>query len=1749
MIRISGYQVKEQIYNSKNSVIYHGTSDRDGKPVVIKLLNNEFPTTGELARFRREYEITRRLKGDKIIRVYGMEKHNNSPAIILENFGGESLEKLLPVHKPGMGEKLSLAVKVTEALGQIHRQNLIHKDINPSNIAWNPGTNQVKIIDFGIATELARENPEIRNPNVLEGTIPYISPEQTGRMNRAMDYRTDLYSLGASLYEIFTGQRPFQGNDAMELVHCHIAKRPEAPGNLNPEIPAVLSNIIMKLLSKTAEERYQNTTSLQGDLEQCLDRLTSQGTIKEFEIGQNDISTRFQIPQKLYGRKEEITALLSAFERVSEGGKELMLVAGHPGIGKSALVQEINKPITAKRGHFLSGKFDQFKRNIPYSALIRAFGDLVKSLLAEKESVLSSWKEKLTKELGASARVVIDVIPEVELIIGKQPPVEKLDPEQARNRFNMVFQNFVRLFAAEDSPLVIFIDDLQWAGLPSLHLIEQFMTGMDTKHMLIIGAYRDNEIDESHPLTTLLQTLRKAECAISSITLKPLELKSINELLTETLLCKPETSYPLADLCAHKTGGNPFFLVQLLDSLYEERLIDFDANEGIWTYDLVKIKEVGVTDNVVELMVGRINKIGREAREILKLASCIGNQFDLDTLAIVSERPKNTIAEILFEALRENLLVPMDDSYKFVLESPGDLAVSYRFLHDRIQQAAYYLIEEKEKRKVHLKIGRLLLSNSAEPKTEEKIFDLVNHLNKGSELIPAQEEKDRLSELNLLAGQKAKNSAAYKPAYDYFKTGIELAGTNGWKRNYKLLLSLHEEGAEAAYLRGDYKESEHLFEAIMENTGSILDRVKSYEIRILTFTSIGLYQEAVDTGLSILKLLGVTFPKNPGKMHIALDLIKVKMAWRGKTDEEIVSFKEMKDPFALARVRILHKIAAAAYLSKPELFPINILKRLLLYIKYGNDPFSSFGTYAAFGLILCSIGDIDNGYRFGKLAENLLNRSPVKKDKTRVLLILNMFVRHWKEHLRETFKPSFLAYESRLETGDMEYASHAATTYCAYIFFSGKDLTDVEKEQSGFLNTINILKQKLDLDVALIYHQAVLNLLDPNGSLTDFSGTSFDEEKMVPVFLKEGNNHSLLVINLLKLNLNYLAGQYDDAFINSVQASKYLDSARAMFNIPYYYFFDSLTRLALSQKPHLKRVAQNQKKMKKWARHAPMNFLHKWHLVEAEKARVLGSDKAAIGHYKKAVELARANEYLQEEALALERYALFLLRKGEMDFAALIMKKAWYCYSTWGARAKVSLLEKTYSHLLREPEETNGTFTRENTKRSSSGLTIDTTGTEASAALDLATIMKASRALSRELVLSNLLVRLMEVSLENAGAEKGFMILEREGTLYVKAEAAAQQKQIPVLSSILLEAHQGLSAAIVQYAARTGETVILNNACAEGNFTNDPYVAANKAKSILCFPILNRGKLSGIVYLENNLSAGAFTPQRVEILEIFSSQAAISIENASLYQNLETKVKDRTLELEQANEKLAQRNRVIEDELTVARLLQQKLLPGDLPEIPGYRGEVIYIPMDKVGGDFYDFKTNENFIELFIADVSGHGLPGAFLSMITKMSFENITEKKSPKDVLVQINDVICRSTVLSNYVTAFYCIINRKTNVMRFSNAGHFPPFVYRKKSDEFFDLRTKGHPLGWFKTIKLEDKEIGLLPGDRVILYTDGITECENPLRELFGEERFKDFVRENSGLSPEEFTRALIAHLKEYSERDDFVDDLCLIVFDVV
>ncbi len=1509
MIFIPGYQLAQLIYQGIDTAIYRGMRISDKQPVILKILISESPPLSEISCLKQEYSLLKNLQVAGIVKTLSLETHQNRLVLVLEDFGGISLKKAIEKQPLDLITFLSYAIQLTETLGHLHTAHIIHKDLKPKNIIVNVATGIVKITDFGIATQLTRETQQVSNPELLEGTLAYMSPEQTGRMNRSIDYRADFYSLGVTFYEMLTGELPFQSDDPLELVYCHIAQSPQEPHQLNPEVPPVLSAIVMKLMAKNAEDRYQSAWGLKADLERCLMQLTGEGKIAPFVPGQQDKSGQLSIPQKLYGREKEVELLLDAFDRVASPNENrgassssiFMLVSGYSGIGKSSLVSEVHKPITALRGYFISGKFDQFKRDIPYDCIIQAFQDLMRQLLAESAQQLQLWKQKLLAALGSNGQVIVDVIPEVELIIGKQPHVPQLGPTESQNRFNRVFHSFIHVFTKPEHPLVVFLDDLQWADAASLKLIQLVMTDRASQYLLLIGAYRDNEVSPSHPLMHALYEIQQAGAIVNNIILRPLALTHVRQIIADTLQAGNQSD-PLAELLFHKTQGNPFFLTQMLKTLDQEELLSFDFAAGLWTWDIEQIQAFGITDlGVVELIASNIRKLPPGTQVALQLAACIGDRFSLDILTVIGEKPSSEVTDALWPALQAGLILPLTKEYKIPrflnseeleMFSFDESNLAYKFLHDRVQQAAYSLIPDGNKQATHWRIGQLLLENTPPDQIEANIFDIVNQLNVG--ISCAANQRDELARLNLIAGQKAKLATAYEPALKYLKAGMGILAEDSWETEYRLTLDFFLEKIECHYILRNFDRAEELAYIALNQAKTNLDKADINSIRLIHYQNNARYEEAIKVGLSTLEFLGVTLPYAPSQADILSAAAAAKAnlgnslaaGCASRQISDLLDAPKMADKSSEMVIRILMNLVPPTYLINQPLLALGVLTMVSICFQYGNTNLAGF-VYAWYGTILCAkFGEYATGYEFGCLALKVSEKFQNTSLDGRLYMSFGNFILPWRRPVKENIPIQKKAYTAAMTVGDFSWCHHSA------LFSFWQRLTicqNLKSLQEEFENYIGFAKETEPTAgwALVLQHALLLNLQGLTDRPSSFSYAGFDESEALDSFQSYEYGRSTYYFAKLFISLIYEEGA--TAYSMALEAEKRLAVVDTQFQLALHYIYKALAILAnysktgaTEQQQFWEALQECRRKIAIWAQNCPENFLACSLLVEAETARLVGDRWQASELYDEAIQAAKDNEQLLTESLAREIAAKFYFSVGRRELAETYMAKAYACYSRLGALRKVSDLEEKYPQLLvnsRRLEISTPDVERTLTKSSSTG----------GVALDLATVLKASQAIASEIILDNLLQKLMKILLESAAAETGVLILSKDNQLLIEATGNAHQPDsVSVRQSIPLETSRDIPLSAIEYVARSREVLVLNNAATEKPFNEDPYIQQRQTKSILCAPILNQGELSGILYLENNLTKGAFNPKRLELLKLLSAQAAISIRNAVLYQQSQT---------------------------------------------------------------------------------------------------------------------------------------------------------------------------------------------------------------------------------------------------------------------
>jgi predicted ATPase/signal transduction histidine kinase len=1353
-------------------------------------------------------------------------------------------------------------------------------------------------------------------------------------VNRALDYRTDLYSLGATLYELFTGVPPFPTEDALELVHCHIARRPTEPHERNPAIPQILSDILMRLLEKIPEARYQSSYGLKADLEQCLSQLRATGSIESFPLARHDVTERLLVSQALYGRDQELAALQSAFERAATEGNRatLALVTGYSGSGKSSLVHELYKPLTQRRGYFITGKFEQLQRATPYSALVSAFRSLVQQLLSESEAELAQWRRKLLDAVGSNGGVLVAVIPEVELILGPQPPIAQLGPTEAQNRFNLVFGGFVRVFAQPTHPLVIFLDDLQWADSASLKLIELLLTDELLQCLLVIGAYRDHEVTPVHPLQGMLDGLEKAGVTSHRIPLAPLRFSDIAQLVADSVGRPLVEVEQLAQLIVQKTDGNPLFVTELLKLLYEDGLLYFDRTRGGWQWEVARIATRGLSDSVVDLMLGKLRRLPESTQRAVQRAACIGSSFELDTLAIILELPTPDVFQRLLPAIQEGFLATTSG---LVAADTGEadspfIIRDHKFLHDRVQQAAYSLIGEEERQGVHLRIGRLLLARTDAQPQGDLLFNIVDQLNRGRDLITAPAEREQLARLNLEAAQRARQALAYVGAKTYLESGLACLAESSWKDTFDLTFALRTELAEVAYLTGEYERSEALSTRLLKRARTVDEKVGLYHTLISQHTVRGRYAAALAAAKEVLALLGMELPLglSPEALQAALgaELAQVRAQLGNRSIASLVDEPEMNDPKARMITSLLLKILPAAFFSNPVFYTIVVFKAVGLSLRFGPssqsaDLFSNYGH-----IVSGSLGEHEAGREFGKLAVALTERFHRPDGQCRSGFHLANFIAPWTRPLRESEAINDTAFRAGLEGGDIIYTGYILIYKPYNKFYEGRPLDEVAAELPGVLHYTRRTRNRIAMDIIQALELVVENLRSQTASPDEFRAKELDEA----TFLSECDENKSAMAScfywVLKAEALYLHGDFRGALEAFAKADALLPIIMGNIANAHHFLYQALSLSALWPEVGPAEQAQYREKLEalvtrfgKWADSCPENFAHLHALLRAELARLDGRGAQALDLYEQAIEGARGGGFTQHVALAAELAARYWLSRGRERAAAAYLQEARHGYRLRGAARKVVALERQYPHLLGpHPQEQATLLSEVSVTRESS-----TQGSHVSSRLDLGSVLKVFQALSSELVLDRLLPCLMHIVMENAGARKGALLFEKNGELVVQVDAGIDEKRtegdlVGGPRSTPLSEYSEAPGDLIRYVARTRESVVLGNAAREGGFTRSPYVLQRATKSLLCIPISIHNRLLAVVYLENNLTEGAFTPERLELLRMLSSQLAISIENALLYREIEQRVAERTVELRTRNAEL---QKAIEDLRTTQRQL------------------------------------------------------------------------------------------------------------------------------------------------------------------------------------------------------------------------------------
>jgi len=1465
MHSIPGYTLLETIIAGQKVKLYRAITVSDGKKVLLKI-----DQRGDKAAARCSHELAMAggLDLPAVCRPLKLEYCGDIPVLVMEDRGGVLLQQYMRSRSPDLEEFFSIARRLAAATGALHRNSIAHRNINPANIFIDPHTLEVFFTGFGTAAPLCGEGaaPSLPPP---ENDPAYMSPEQTGLLEREEDYRTDFYSLGVIFYELLAGRLPFTETDITRLIHAHLAQRPPLLRKLRPSVPPPMEAVIEKLLAKNAAERYQSARALAADLSRCRREWRRTGQIRYFIPERRDIPAIMQLPLKLYGREKELALLQRAYRAVRRKGTGFVLVSGFAGCGKTALVNQFLTSLAGRRGGFcIAGKSDQLQRDLPYTPFVQAFRALLRQVLSEDKETLNRLRERLLQNLGSGGAVLSRILPEMELLTGPLPAVESLPPEEEKNRFLLAAMNFLRAFTRKESPLVMFLDDLQWADNASLELLRFLALSSNNCPLLFIGAYRESEVRSGHPLAAFVDMLRQSGALRREIRLPELDGEQTARLVDDTLRGGMRRIGPLAAVLYQKTGGNPFFLHQLLQALEHNQVLFFNPHRWRWEWDLERVRQLPYHEEVLDFLEDKLKRLDPETLAVLKEAACIGDSFSPDFLAAVGKRPLERVQECLRRAHSENLVLQDEEE-------------CCSFAHDRIRQAVYRIIPADEKKKLHLRLGRMLAGRSHGKELKNKIMEIVYHLNLGAELIASRKERLRLAEYNLLAGREAKSSAAYESARLYLQAGLILLSEYSPDEYRALRQAFFRELAPCEYMCGNYTRAQEILDTALSRARTSMEKADFYMLKNICHTGLGQYEAAVEEGLAGLRGMGINIPFKPHLLSFLGSFLRTGLLLRRKAFRDILIYSEPTGTRPRKEMELLISLFAPAYHLPTLLFPTLILKLVELSLKYPNLKYApiAMGSYAQVAAFM--FGTNNSIYRLGKDTLELLKTSNYPSVRGRYLYAFTFFINHWVAHKKTSLEYLEQVFTDAVASGDLFYAGHALSGLVEFKYYCGFPLREIVDDCRRHLEWLRTYEMK-EAAAFLAFFKQLVESLQEGGSGDDFGAAISREAAAVP--FDTSRSYYVLAIQWF-----YLMGHCREGLHLGGAIAGNIESIAREPSYPEYCFYYALCisgswhGMTLRERRRYGRLFQKYLScFRKWARLGAENFENRRLLLEAEAARLRGRNGRAMQLYEEAIRAAGENGYLQEQALASLLAAEYYLGRNMNSIAAFFLEKACQGFAGWGARAVVRRLSREYAHL-------GIVISRESRKQAAEVAAAAGGGEKGTAresttrpaaepaygeSFDLAALINAYYSLVEEGGWHELAGRLLRILCENAGAQCGAMITMRQGELFVGLAVKAAAGGFAAMPLVPLAEQRYIPRAMVQHVWRTGETLLLDDACSAGLFIHDPEVAGRRIRSVCCFSVPLRTKTAALIYLENNFIAGAFTEERLKIARLLAAQTA-----------------------------------------------------------------------------------------------------------------------------------------------------------------------------------------------------------------------------------------------------------------------------------
>lgn len=1479
MLNNKDFELKEKLYENEEVEVFRGINLLTGKAIAYKRVRNQIEHKIYSELLTKEYQLMQLIDSPYVNKVITLIDEMDL-TLVSEFSEGSLLKELIKEGSLSTQEKLELSIELFKAIESIHHYRILHKDINPSNIVWNKKTKQLKLLDFNISEQAQSQKIEFVSPNHLQGTLSYISPEQTGRMNRILDYRSDYYSAGMTLYELFTGILPFESSDRAEMIHQQIAIMPKSPHKINGAVSVVLSKIISKLIEKNSEKRYQSTEGILADLINCQES-TIEGD--NFEPGKADVLKQLHISQKVYGRDLEIARLLSLFNRAETGAFEHCFINGYSGVGKTTLIRELYAPITRGAGYFLSGKFDQYNSSLPYSGIIKGIEVFVQLLLIEGDDRIEAWRQRLTIALGDSLEVLTQFVPELVLIVGEQEAPVELSGVEAQNRFNESLQKFFITITDDAHPIVLFLDDLQWIDSASLKLVKSFFANQQLKHFYFIGAYRGNEVTEGHRLSLLLRALVNEGHIINELTLQPLKRADLLHLFKDTFGSLDNATY-IVEKIIEKTKGNAFYIKQLLYHFYEKKCLQYNGSENKWYFDEKCFEQERVSENVADFLVKEFTQMDEAFIDILKIASCLGNTFKLKIVLQMLGKNADDFTQYLSILIEENYVLSLGFDW-------------YAFSHDQIQQAAYSMMTEDEQGRCHLLAAKVLEKYYGHDKSEEAIFEIAGHYSRAvNDKSEFENQRDVFLYLKK-AGDIAIRNIAHEDALRYYSNAQSISGPLAWTEHYYEQVELNNHIVKAQYMLGDFEALDANVAMTKKHVKNMRDMATVFETQIQSLMARQSYERGLSVMIEALNGFGMDVSLEVPPEAYQLGFERLAKLLDGRSIESLLTLPEMLEMDYLNEMEMLTGVVPLLFNVAPQLLPLVVLEMACISIEKGNCKYSAFG-YAFLGTLLCgNFGDVKSGVAYGELAIGLVERLDAVSEIPKVYMVVAQHVLHYKEHLNTIIDMEEEGFNKGIDLGDYTYAGFAGHGYCFNYYLAGNELSKTQRIFESYSKNFEEINQGTQNLFQHIYIQTIENMRIEKEEPWIMSGSWFDEAKELPELVEKGHQTALFVYYFNKVQLCYLFNKMDKALEAVEQMETYLAGGIGLMQGSIYHQYAALIKLALYNSmseaeketrgveiqghiDHLDNLSES------------INYKHRLYSVLAERARVEGNYANARRLYEKALVQVQENAYLREEALYRELMCNFYEQIDNHELASYYHQSAYACYERWGAIQKLEYCSIDESSKIK-------------VRNNMSLYTLHSVNTAYDSAqhIDMHSILKFSQTMAKEIVYEDLLKKLLYILLENAGAQRATIInYTQEGKVVIAENHTEKEFEMMIVDSI--DEFKELPHKVIRYAYNGKKIVRLDRAVSEKLFMDDPYILEQNIHSVLCFPLMSKGEILGLIYLENNLADGAFSSERTEFLSLLSSQISISIENAMMYQHLEALVEKRTNDLAIKNEEL-----------------------------------------------------------------------------------------------------------------------------------------------------------------------------------------------------------------------------------------------------